>query len=198
MSHIGDLLYWLYHYGDVIMSAMASQITSLPIVYSTVYSGADQRKHQSSGSLPFVRGIQRGTVNSPHKGPVTRKMFPFDDFIMVALCFEYISLAHNLRQTSVALFGWVYIVFIHGNVKKNVKTLGGKWYQIPLYCSMHFNWPVANIRAEIRLPKYELILLFHSQHDNMQRKRMFSVKKSVISKIVSDIKPRRPYPNTLR
>ena len=49
---------------------------------STVCSGADQRKHQSSASLAFVRGIHRWPVNSPHKGPVTRKMFPFDDVIM--------------------------------------------------------------------------------------------------------------------
>ena len=70
------------HYSGVIMSAMASQITSLTIVYSTVYSGADQREHQSSASLAFVRGIHRWSVNSPHKRPVTRKMFPFDDIIM--------------------------------------------------------------------------------------------------------------------
>ena len=57
------------------MSAMASKITSLTIVYSSVYSGADQRKHQSSASLAFVRGIQRWPVNSPHKGSVTRKCF---------------------------------------------------------------------------------------------------------------------------
>ena len=60
------------HYCDVIMSAMASQITSLTIV-STAYSDADQRKHQSSASLAFV----------PHKWSVTRKMFPFDDVIVV-------------------------------------------------------------------------------------------------------------------
>ena len=61
---------------------MASQITSPPIVNSTVYSNADQRKHQSSASLAFVRGIHRWPVNSPHKWPVTRKMFPFDDVII--------------------------------------------------------------------------------------------------------------------
>ena len=55
------------------MGAIASQITSLTIVYSTVYSDADQRKHQSSASLAFVREFT---------GPVTRKMFPFDDVIM--------------------------------------------------------------------------------------------------------------------
>ena len=70
------------HYGDVLMGAIASQITSLAIVYSTVYSDADQRKFQSSASLAFVWGIHRGPVNSPHKWPVTRKMFPFDDVIM--------------------------------------------------------------------------------------------------------------------
>ena len=69
-------------YNDVIMSAIASQITSLTIIYSAVYSGAYQRKHQSSATLAFVWGIHRWPVNSPHTWPVTRKMFPFDDVIM--------------------------------------------------------------------------------------------------------------------
>ena len=67
---------------SVIMSAMASQIISLIIVYSTVYSGTDQRKHHSSASLACEREIHRWPVNSPHKGPITRKMFPLDDVIM--------------------------------------------------------------------------------------------------------------------
>ena len=75
------IMFW--HYNDVMMSAMTSQITSLTIVYSTVYSDTNQRKHQSSASLAFVRGIHRWPVNSPHKGPVSRKMIPFDDVIMV-------------------------------------------------------------------------------------------------------------------
>ena len=64
------------------MISMVSQITSLTIGFSTVYSDADQRKHQSSVSLVFVRGIHRWPVDSPHKRPVTRNMFPFDDVIM--------------------------------------------------------------------------------------------------------------------
>ena len=72
-----------YHNNDVIMGAIASQITSLTIVYSIVYSDADQRKHQSSASLAFVWGFHRGPMNSPHKWPVTRKMFPIDDVIMI-------------------------------------------------------------------------------------------------------------------
>ena len=71
------------HYNDVIMSTMASQITSLTIVYSMFYLSADERKQQSSATLAFVRGIHRRPVNSPHKGPITRKMFPFDDVIML-------------------------------------------------------------------------------------------------------------------
>ena len=67
---------------------MGPQITSITIVYSTVYSGANQRKHQSSTSLAFVWGIHRWPVDSPHKGPVTRKMFPFDDVIMKNIWFD--------------------------------------------------------------------------------------------------------------
>ena len=82
-KHVMPFNFIHLHYSDVMMGMMASQITSLTIVYATVYSGADQRKHQSSGSLAFVRGFHRGPVNSPHKWPVTRKMFPFDDVIMI-------------------------------------------------------------------------------------------------------------------
>ena len=71
------------HYNDVRTSAMASQITSPTIVCSTVYSRRRSKKHKSSASLAFVRGIHRWPVNSPHKGPVTLKMFPFDDVIML-------------------------------------------------------------------------------------------------------------------
>ena len=70
------------NYSGAIMSPMASQITGFTSIYSTVCSGLDQRKHQSSALLAFVRGIHRWPMNSSHKGPVTRKMFPFDDVIM--------------------------------------------------------------------------------------------------------------------
>ena len=70
------------HYSDVIMSVMAFQITCVSTVCLTFCSGADQRKQQSSMSLASVGGIHWWLVNSPHKGPVTWKMFPFDDVIM--------------------------------------------------------------------------------------------------------------------
>ena len=80
LAHVSGMLF--SHYNDAIMSPMAFQITSLTIVYSIVYSGADQRKYQSFASLAFVRGIHRWPVNFPHKGLVTGKMFPFDDVTM--------------------------------------------------------------------------------------------------------------------
>ena len=70
----------LCHYNDVIMGTIATLIANFTIVYSTVYSDADQRKHQSSAALAFVH---RGPVNILHNWPVTRKMFPFHDAIMV-------------------------------------------------------------------------------------------------------------------
>ena len=80
------------HYDDVIMTMLASQITSFTVVYSIVYSGVNQRKHQSSASLAFVREIHRGPLNFPHKWPVTRKIFPFDDVIM--------NNSHKIKVTS--------------------------------------------------------------------------------------------------
>ena len=86
------------HYVDVIMDAIASQITSLTIVYSIVYSDADQRKHKKSASLAFVRR----PVNSPHNWPVTPKMFRFDDVIMDStLYLPYFPSGTNHRASCV-------------------------------------------------------------------------------------------------
>ena len=72
------------HYSDIIMSVMVSQITCVSIVCSTLCSGADQRKHQISVSLAFVRGIHQWLVDSPHKGSITQKKLPLDDTIMIS------------------------------------------------------------------------------------------------------------------
>ena len=85
------------------MSTMASQITSLKLLYSSVYSGADQRKHKSSASLAFVRGIHRWPVNSPHKGLVTRKAFSFDYVIIPQLYSEVIWASWRLRPPIVTV-----------------------------------------------------------------------------------------------
>ena len=65
-----------YHHSDVRLSAMTSQITGAWIVCTTVCSDAYKEYIYQSSTAP---------VDSPLKGPVTRKMFPFDDVIMVIL-----------------------------------------------------------------------------------------------------------------
>ena len=113
------------------MSAMASEITSLTIVYSTVYSGVDQKKYRSSASLSFVRGIHRRPVNFPHKGSVTRKIFPFDDVIMDYDTISAIFKCDHIRQSStsiyflyiVGLFAFIYIYFTsHKATAVNILT----------------------------------------------------------------------------
>ena len=98
-------LWQFVDYSDVIMSAMASQITSVSIVYSTVCSGLDQRKCQSSASLAIVGRNHRWPVNSPHKGPVTRKMFPFVDVIK----YSKFDFRRNMHQT------WFWVYLKHNN-----------------------------------------------------------------------------------
>ena len=134
-----DALHIMGHYSDVIMGTIASQITSLTSVYSTVYSDVEQRKHQGSVSLAFVRGIHRGPVNSPHKWPVTRNMFPFDDVIMSdnimawnifritgPLCgesyvFSILRLVHPCAKV-MALFLRAWISMSFCQILRNIKT----------------------------------------------------------------------------
>ena len=101
---------FLIHYGDIVMGTVASQITSLTIVYSTIYSGADQRNHQSFALLAYVWGIHRGPVNSPHNWPVTRKMFPFDDVIMTywfRIGYGYVVVLFNVGCMRLLIHGWI-------------------------------------------------------------------------------------------
>ena len=105
-------------YSGVIVGAAASQITSLTIVYSTVLSDIDQGKLQSSAPLAFVRGIHRGPVISPHKWPVTRKMFPFDDVIMISILFgpgrllSYINISSKYSHL-ILKYWFLYWFYIH-------------------------------------------------------------------------------------
>ena len=107
------------------MSAMAFQITSLTIIYSIVYSGTDQRKHQSSASLAFVRGIHRWPVNFPHKGPVTRKMLPFDDVIMSRL---------SARPSTGEHFVSTYIIYI------SIDCFNSCYQWPPITCNFQVLW----------------------------------------------------------
>ena len=152
------------------MGAIASQITSIAIVYSTVYSDADQRKHQSSASLAFVWGIHRGPSNSPHKRPVTRKMFPFDDVIM---CWktgywpEQLNLPNLPLKSYLSHMEWVGV--------SKVATSDAVYHQ---HCKYHYQWtlclrysfdryPTENITYNYpRLMSYTTALFSHTYNIN--------------------------------
>ena len=109
-------------------------------------SGADQRKHQSSGSLAFVRGIHRCPVNSPHKGPVTRKMFPFDAVIMsdVHMRLWFYSCTHLLDRT----YREFHFVWLRRRVPFVVSNVG----KFMVY-SIIYSICDAQVFAEICLPE---------------------------------------------
>ena len=108
------------HYNDVIKGAITSQITSPTIVYLTVCSDEDQRKYQSSASLAFLRGIHRWLVNSPHKWPVTRKMFPFDDVIMDYRFLWHLYTIYGFCSTKGSTKGKSKVTFSKSNFKVKI------------------------------------------------------------------------------
>ena len=127
----------IFHYNDVLMSAMTSQITSVSIVYSTVCSGVDQRKHQIDASLVFVCGIHRWPMNSPQKGPVTLKMLQFDDIIM-HMCIAYLIKLWSMPEFLYGL-SWSFIFW---------QCIRGLWnHQL-------FQYVTTNYLIEIWVMKY--------------------------------------------
>ena len=115
-------LYLVYscfpHYSDVIMTTMASQITSLTVVYSTVYSDADQRKHQSSASLAFVWGIHRDRWIPHTKGQLRGKCF----HLMTSSCWGSISrtCTTSMSRTSTTYQYTLYLYKVIRHVKSYV------------------------------------------------------------------------------
>ena len=106
------------------MGVMASQITSFTILYSTVYSGADQRKHQCSTSLAFVQRIHWWPMNSLYKWPETQKMF----HLMTSSC---VYPDHN---NEVAIYIWKF---------KSVLYITGTWSWWSLWLSTNVLWLTA-------------------------------------------------------
>ena len=118
------------HYSDVIMSTMSSQITGVSTLCLTVCSDADQRNHQNSASLAFVKEIHWWPVDSTHKGPVTRKMFPFDDVIVVYNGQNYLWAVALPVKWSVCELWWNFPVS-----KKKLCDARAPW----LYYTLHDN-----------------------------------------------------------
>ena len=138
----------MIHYDGVIIGEIASQITSLTIVCSTVYSDADQRKHQSSASLAFAWGIHRGPVNSPHKWAVTRKNFHlmtsscksnfWSTRTLWTLCYQkdqknifIVGIVHNIDSGSQCVLSSSYV----SDVNKSIYDKS--WPPIPYFWQVH-------------------------------------------------------------
>ena len=122
-QHAGETM--VLHYSDDIMGMIASQITSLTIVYSTIYSDADQRKHQSSASLAFVWGIHRGQMASNaenisiwwrHHGTKPSKWYvPWSHHWFSEQVVSVVSLSHWVWHEMEALWK-IKILFISYNI----------------------------------------------------------------------------------
>ena len=165
-----------FHYSDVIMSAMASQITSVSIVYSFVFF-RPIRKHQSSASLACVRGIHRWPVNSSHKGPVTRKMFPFDDVIIYDCglslfpadgCLENTS-AEWQPQTSPKIPEWVGSIRTLVLVLLSVMCPMTKWRLMIIHGVSSMHW-MTWLRKRV-----SYLILIHIESQTSCKRRIFMV-----------------------
>ena len=108
------------HYIDAIMTTMVSQITSLTVVYSTVYSDADQRKHQSSASLAFVWGIHRDRWILRTKGQLRGKCF----YLMTSSCepvgYGHMFFLNYASITTVSSFRLLFRLFVFVVTRENV------------------------------------------------------------------------------
>ena len=137
------------------MGSMASQITSLTNVCSTIYLDIDQRKHQSSASLAFVWGIHRWPVISLHKGPVMWKMFPFHDVIMRNSLLEHnkANLRDLIAATGLVISNWIQIVNFSARVTVKFdgwpcKTIGHLFYATSSF--VHLFVPIGEFKLKLQ------------------------------------------------
>ena len=152
------------HYNDVIMSEIAPQITSLTIVYSSVYSGADQRKLQSSVSLAFARGNSPVTGEFPAQRASNPEMFTFDDYIMFLIFCRNISMKWRLSSVTLNWLdhsAWIQRLgvrfpfrsrhFLSQNLwhfHKNIRSCG----ENECWCSRTVNISNVNFTSKISIP----------------------------------------------
>ena len=141
-----------FHYHDVIMTMMTSQITSLTDVYSTVYSDADQRKHQSSASLAFVWGIHRDRWIPRTKGQLRGKCF----HLMTSSC-QAGTFFHHRHEIILRTLFKVYVIWLYVCNKPQATRLGKsdyniyKWHVIYVGKTVETAWLAADLLSGIQV-----------------------------------------------
>ena len=123
-----------HHYTDVIITTIASQITSFTLVYLIVYSGADKKKTSKLCVTSHCAGKSPGPVNSPHKWPVTRKMFPFDDYIM------QLWTTHHITEPCDFRLSLHYPTPLSVSLQKPMQLLSTQILQILSQCLQNFTF----------------------------------------------------------
>ena len=143
------------------MNTMASQITGVLIVYSTICSGSDQREHRSCASLAFVKRIHRGPVSSPHKGPVMQKIIPFDDIVMIQpdsrpVCQQWLG-AEALKWSCPSQW-WLLFPHLHQSQLASWCYTNVTWvpWHLKSQANTHFVQQIvrANTKENIKVPHY--------------------------------------------
>ena len=156
LSFLDTEMKQVIHCNDVIMSAISFQITGVSIACSTVGSGADQRKHQSSASLAFVWGIHRWQVNSPHTRPVTRKMFPFDDVIM--WCETLLSRILNIMaDDALAMQAANAFIATLASLSRNILIYVSLHNIIPHHDNAYLCWEILRVNMNIQIYAWTLV-----------------------------------------
>ena len=173
---------------------MASQITSVSIVCSPFCSRADQRKHQSSASLDFVRGIHRWPVDPSHKGPVTRKMFPCDDVVMMR--------CRVISSNGIDCWGEKNVVFQEEHFKllmashrwktleKYIFTFHNGWVYQCVYLvndKVHYAW-IISIRLTFGVYKPRALIGFAIRYISLL-KSLFDIDNFMTLDIINHIQP---------
>ena len=162
---------WYIHYSEVIMGMMASRITNLTIVYSTVYSGADQTKHRSPASLAFVRGVHRWPVNSPHKGPVTRNAYCFH--LMTSFwCVDSIVMAGKCETNDSFNLFCRLVVYRCPHDRPQFTEMMNSRLKASLWIFIGYRWFFFSLRR--RCLFIEHIRRWHSIYFNVHRKQSHS------------------------
>ena len=160
---IRQVHYCTSHCNDFRIGAMASQITGVSIVWSTVCSGAEQQQQQQKIKAPRHWGE---SMDSNNKGPVTRRMLPFDDVIMVitvpADVVQNLSCLHH----NISAYRWFCVTLLDLTTSsqvadmssRNITTLRLLVHQIAILMCLKWAWWSTNTHLRLKQCKLQITM----------------------------------------